>query len=230
MKFAALALLMATSAFPQSAGATSQQAKDCAQNFIGNNNTGTVTCTGVDKKLTDLIGQLVSASKRDGKTLKNISDKLEALLKELQNQTPTISITSFNQQGGITAGQVNINPPIRRLQLLPDQEDAVAVAMASFEGQSINVQVRTITSDSHAFGQALVRALGRARMKATGGDGDNIYGGCPPPGGISFEIGKDRRDAAEALGGVLIRLGIVDRPVPSCTWESDELVVMIRPW
>src|ERR1700686_5007839 len=123
MKLAALAVGMGMVAFPQSKGTTSQQAKDCAQNFIGNNNTGTITCYNVDKKLAEQIGQLVVASKRDGKTLRDISDKMDMLLRELQNQN---NITAITQQApnGINIGpgafapnpQVFNGPPLPHLR------------------------------------------------------------------------------------------------------------------
>jgi len=100
----------------QSKGTPAQQAKDCALNISGTNNTGTVTCYNVDKQLAWQIGQLVTASKHDGKTLKEISNKLDVLLSELNGQGIHIegvseSVFSINQQSGITAGQVNITGP-----------------------------------------------------------------------------------------------------------------------
>jgi hypothetical protein len=47
-------------------------------------------------------------SRRDGKTLKDISEKLGIFLKELHGPSTTTNVTSINQQGGITAGQVTI--------------------------------------------------------------------------------------------------------------------------
>jgi hypothetical protein len=95
-------------AVAQSTGAASSQGTCSAAN-TGNNSTVTVTCHNVDKKLADLIGQLVTASKRDGKTLKDISEKLDALLDEIQSQQTTTTVISINQQGGVTAGIININ-------------------------------------------------------------------------------------------------------------------------
>jgi hypothetical protein len=99
--------IAAALAAAQTRPTTAQQATNCAQNFAGSNNTGTVTCYNVDKKLADQINQLVGASKRDGKTLKDISDKIEALLKELQNPPPTITMQAPN---GINIGPGAIVP------------------------------------------------------------------------------------------------------------------------
>ena len=106
MKVWLLGIAVAVIAFSQTKGTTEQQAKDCAQNFIGNNNTGTVTCYNVDKKLADQIGQLVAASKRDGKTLKDISDKLDVLLQA----QPSVTTTIQQAPNGINIGPGAIAP------------------------------------------------------------------------------------------------------------------------
>ena len=96
----------------------SQQATNCAQNFAGSNNSGTVTCYGVDRRLAGQIGQLVSASKRDGKTLKDIADRLEQLLKELAVQ-PSIILQSA--PGGINSVITGGNPTVNNTVVNPRQ-------------------------------------------------------------------------------------------------------------
>jgi hypothetical protein len=95
----------------------------CNSVNTGNGNIVNQTCYGIDKKLADQFNELVSASKRDAKTLKDLLDKIDVLLKELPNP-PLTSVTSINQQGGITAGQVTITqgqPPDRHLTLEQQQ-------------------------------------------------------------------------------------------------------------
>jgi len=141
MKLVILVVMLTVLAFGQSSGTASQQAKDCSQNFIGNNNTGTITCYNVDKKLAEQVAQLVSASKRDGKTLKDISDKVQLLLTEIQSRSSATNVFSFNQQGGITAGQVNIVQGAVRItttQLSTNQKDGqsyVSKVVVSFSGE-----------------------------------------------------------------------------------------------
>ena len=109
MKTAVAILVTCGILIAQTKTGNTQTARDCVVNIQGNSDTGSVTCLGVDKKLADQIGQLVAASKRDGKTLKEISDKVGEVLKALDASTPSTSVLSINQQGGITAAQVNIN-------------------------------------------------------------------------------------------------------------------------
>jgi hypothetical protein len=75
---------------------------------IGNNSTVNVTCHNVDKGLANQISALVAKSSQDAGALKEIAAKLAVLISEVNNQPSTTTVTSFNQQGGITAGQVNI--------------------------------------------------------------------------------------------------------------------------
>lgn len=122
-------------------------------NFVGNNNTGTVTCYNVDKKLADQIGQLVSASKRDGKTLKAISDKIDALFKELQNAAQ--NVVSYNQQGGITAAQVTINqgPSRQPPRRIPREKWDELKAILSHEPASVRVSALERNNEAYRFAQ-----------------------------------------------------------------------------
>ena len=82
-------------------------------NIVSLAGTVTVTCSDLDKKLADQISQLVATSKRDGKTLKDISDRLDSLLRELQNQTSTTSITQQAPNGiNIGPGAIVPNPQV----------------------------------------------------------------------------------------------------------------------
>jgi hypothetical protein len=85
---------------------TSQQAGQCSINQQGQNDKASITCVGLDPKLANQLKQLVIAAKKNQDENKIISEKLSTILNDL-NQ-PAIVVTSINQQGGITAGQVNI--------------------------------------------------------------------------------------------------------------------------
>jgi hypothetical protein len=141
-----------------------QKAGDCSINIVGNRNTGTVTCSNVDKKLAEQITQLVTASKRDGKTLKDIASKLDTLLKDVESK-PTISITSVNQLGGITAGQVTINqngPPERRI--LQEQKNSLIVFLAEFHSK-IRVSAAANDAESYQFAQDWYEVLKAANWQ-----------------------------------------------------------------
>src|ERR1700722_4686740 len=155
MKIFILGVAIAALALPQTSGITTQQARDCAQNFVGNNNTGTVTCYNVDKKLADQIGQLVSASKRDGRTLKEISDKIDTLLKELRNASPGPNVVSYNQQGGITAAQVTINqgPSRQPPRRIPRDKWDELKAILSHESASVRVSALERDNEAYRFAQ-----------------------------------------------------------------------------
>jgi len=63
----------------------------CSPAITGSDNTVTITCSKIDKKLAEQIGQLVAESKRDGKALRDISDKLDILLKE-HDDAPAVRV------------------------------------------------------------------------------------------------------------------------------------------
>jgi hypothetical protein len=92
----------------QSTGAASAQGT-CNASNTGANGKVTVTCYGVNKKLADQIATLVAKSSQDAKALKDISAKLAVLISEINDHPSITTVTSINQQGGITAGEVNIS-------------------------------------------------------------------------------------------------------------------------
>src|ERR1700730_616610 len=118
MKLSVLGIAASVLAFPQANTPTTQQATNCAQNFAGNNNTGTITCYGVDKKLADQMAQLVSASKRDDKTIKDISEKIDVFLQA----QPSTTITQ-QAPGGInsvvTGGTPTVNNTVVNQRPVP---------------------------------------------------------------------------------------------------------------
>jgi hypothetical protein len=82
----------------------------------GSSGTVTLTCSGVDKKLADQIGQLVSAAKRDEKVLREISDRLAELVQRLSTAPGSISQSNSGginvQQGTTGSNSPIINSPI----------------------------------------------------------------------------------------------------------------------
>jgi hypothetical protein len=148
MKLFIVGFAVSVLAFSQTKEPTTQQAKDCAQNFVGNNNTGTITCYNVDKKLVEQIGQLVAASKRDGKTLKDISDKIDTLLKELTQpsiiiQSAPEGINSVVTGGNPTINNTVVNPHVNPRHIPLEKQSQCADVLAGHHG---SVQIMAIQS------------------------------------------------------------------------------------
>jgi hypothetical protein len=84
--FLILTLLMSLPCYSQSASPGHIETKgQCSPVLTGDGNTVTLTCYNVDRKLADQIGQLVADSKRDDRSLKEISKKLDALFTEVRD-------------------------------------------------------------------------------------------------------------------------------------------------
>src|SRR5688572_7184696 len=83
-----LVLLLGSMAFAQAKPAPSQQAGDCAMNITGSGNTASINCTNIDPKLAEQVRALVSSAQRNEKAAKEISEKLDAILKEVRKQRP----------------------------------------------------------------------------------------------------------------------------------------------
>jgi len=149
MKCSFLFALVTVSAFSQSKSPVVQQAGNCAVNISGNHNTATITCTGVDPTLAKQIQLMLNLAKADAKAIRDLTSKIAALIKEQQNPRELISVTSNNQQGGITAGKVEINPaPLEQSwQLSIAKCDESAQSLGVFKGTVISLGVN-ITNDN----------------------------------------------------------------------------------
>jgi hypothetical protein len=108
-----LVLFIACSCAVGSAQSTGPESVQGACNAVNTGNGGvvTLTCTNVDKKLADEIRQLVNASRRDEKVLREISERLGELVQRLS--TASGSINQSNS-GGISVQQATTgsNSPI----------------------------------------------------------------------------------------------------------------------
>jgi hypothetical protein len=130
MKALIALLLLCVRSIAQGTGPATLQGT-CNATNTGNNSTVTVTCNNVDKKLADQIRLLVAASKRDGKTLKDISDKIDVLLKEAGG--PTIQIEQQNnapntRSYAVGQGNLTVNEgPESRLLTPADAQRALEI-------------------------------------------------------------------------------------------------------
>jgi hypothetical protein len=162
MKLISLLMVGALLLFGQDKGNATQQATNCSQNFGpgSRNNTGRITCYGVDKKLAAEISEIIATSKRDGKTLKDLSDKIEIVLREFQNSQSNTTViqqapnginigpgaNALNAQvNNITAAQLNINTMSPGLGMLLKQRVPYQPTPSVFlsNGQRIDATAKT---------------------------------------------------------------------------------------
>jgi hypothetical protein len=88
MRLHTLLLGIATVAFAQSPGTTVQQSGACSVNTSGNANNTTLICNAIDPKLAHQLLQIVNGTKASTQALKDVSDKLDVLIKELAPLPP----------------------------------------------------------------------------------------------------------------------------------------------
>lgn len=90
-------------AFAQPKPATTQQAGDCSVNITGSGNTATLNCTDIDPKVAQQIRAILSGTQRNEKATKEITEKLDVILKEVRKQRPTPRRIPPNRQAEIVA-------------------------------------------------------------------------------------------------------------------------------
>jgi hypothetical protein len=110
-----------------------QQAGDCSVNIAGNNNTtASLVCNGIDPELAKQVQAIISGTMRNQSALKEISKKLDRIIKEIdqaKNQVPVTQANSggCNQQviGGNNNRNVCATPP---RELTDEQKSQLADA------------------------------------------------------------------------------------------------------
>ncbi len=146
----------------------------------------------------------------------------------------SITVTSNHQQGGITAGIVNINPTARPLLLSGEQQEAVRESVTEFTGTTADIIINRPTEETYKFGVDLQLALQSAGIHANLSRVMGMY--APPPNcidhpGLWFIVGPERMKEAESLATAMAKSGVVEGKISACAAErlDDFTVVVSRP-
>jgi hypothetical protein len=86
--FAILMALGKPGVFAQVKTPTSQEAGDCVVNIMGNGNTASLKCENLDPKIAGQIQEILNRTKQNEKSSKEISGKLDLILKEVKRPNP----------------------------------------------------------------------------------------------------------------------------------------------
>jgi len=142
------------------------------------------------------------------------------------------SALSIGQQGGITAGTINIGTlPPKPLVLTEEQSSHIRSDMAKYSGIAIEIVLVNRNRGTEEFGNHLVSALKDAGW-------DVIYSsaailirsnGTQSSPGLSLDIGPGSDNVASELGLSLMRHGVIDnKPIPAMRVpESNKLALYI---
>lgn len=110
---------------------------------------------------------------------------------------------SNGQQGGITAGQVNIDTR-QHLVLTDAQQVAITASMKPFSGRSAFILANGGTAELVAFGKRLMSALSNATIKSEFHTGVSMSEGGDAMPVLYIGYGDNDVDMAEALSKALI--------------------------
>lgn len=114
-----LELGLASLAFSQAKAPVGQQAGDCSLNITGNSNSASLVCNGLDPKLAEQVRAILNGTRRNEKAAKEISQKLDLILKEIDRQTLHIEQHS---EGPNSPNTVNIVPVPPQRSLSDEQK------------------------------------------------------------------------------------------------------------
>jgi len=141
--------LSTSQAFAQVKVQVSQQAGDCSVNITGNANSVSLVCRHVDPKLAEQVRAILNGTQRNEKALKEISQKLDPIVKEIGN--PLIHIEQ-RSEGPNSPNTVNINqrtPPRR----IPPDKRAEIVAILKRRPAKISVSAIQNNDEAYQFAQ-----------------------------------------------------------------------------
>jgi hypothetical protein len=137
--------LSTSQAFAQVKAPVSRQAGDCSVNITGNANSVSLVCRNVDPKLAEQVRAILNGTQRNEKDLKEISQKLDPIVKGVGR--PVIHIEQ-RSEGPNSPNTVNINqrPPPRRIP--PDKR---AEIVAILKRRPAKIQVLAIIGNAEAY-------------------------------------------------------------------------------
>lgn len=115
------------------------------------------------------------------------------------DESKTINVTSYNQQGGITAGTVNIEgPPPRDLNKISKAEvDGLLAALEEHRGKFFLVSVQIQDAESLNFANQIISLMQDDGFDVNGSPGTIMGGGMLPP--LSINSPNEKR-ANVAIG------------------------------
>jgi hypothetical protein len=129
------------------------------------------------------------------------------------------SALSINQEGGITAGTVNIGAlPPKPLVLTDAQASLVRSDLEKYSGSNIEVALVNPTKGTTEFGNRLVSTLKDAGWNVNYSSFAILIrsNGAQPPPGLSLDIGENSKSVASELASSLIRHAVIDdKPIPA---------------
>jgi hypothetical protein len=139
------------------------------------------------------------------------------------------SALSINQQGGITAGTINVGPP--PLLINKEQQDHLAASVeqfvSQFAGKKINISLHNATKETAEFGSALDAAFKKAGFQTN--TGVVAFIGAVLSRGVTIRYGANRTQLAEAVRDSLLRDKVVDRVYGASGLDDDDFLIIVAP-
>ncbi|HEY3302613.1 MAG TPA: hypothetical protein VGL70_03650 [Candidatus Binatia bacterium] len=118
-------------------------------NITGTGNSASLVCRDVDPKIAEQVRAILSGTQRNEKTTKDISQKLDMILKEINKKSIHIEQRS---EGPNSPNTVNINqrPPPRRI---PPDKRAEIVALLKRKPAKVSVSATQNNAEAYQFAQ-----------------------------------------------------------------------------
>lgn len=143
-------LCFATSrAYAQTKIPVTQEAGDCSVNITGTGNSASLVCRNVDAKLAEQVRAILSGTQRNEKITKDISQKLDMLLKEIDKKSIHIEQRS---EGPNSPNTVNINQRLPPRRIPPDKR-AEIVALLKRRPAKVSVSATQNNAEAYQFAQ-----------------------------------------------------------------------------
>jgi len=214
---ALVAISIASSfAFSQTTGGPKgvvQQGGDCSLNVNGNNNTSSLTCASLDRKVAAQIRDIVNGIKGNAGALRVLSDKLDIIKREMSAAGPIINQSSEGANSPNTAivgngNNVTVNPDRGWRKLTNQEITETATLLAPFAGQKVSIVVSNPEADRMALAQQFATIFRTAKWEFSGINTAMVFfnpAATEFPHGIVLHVGEVN-PAVQSLGNILIGL------------------------
>ena len=139
------------------------------------------------------------------------------------------SALSINQQGGITAGTINVGPP--PLLINKEQQAHLTASVQPFVSQwadkKINISLHNATNETAEFGSGLDTAFKTAGFQTN--TGVVTFIGTALSHGVTIRYGVNQTKLAEAVRDWLLRDRVVDKVYRAPGTDKDDFLIIVAP-
>jgi hypothetical protein len=223
--------------FSQTKPSSDQKAGACSVNVIGNANTVSIKCDGVDRAVAEQIETILNRTLHDAKATRDLSAKLDRLLKEMPTaQAPVAIAPNGIANAAPNLGNQTVNnyaPPARTI---PPAIRAECLTLLAATHGKVSVNALLNDSEGFSYAQEWYDLFAASGWEMVDPQVMTMMSVGPPTRGIEIQFHGERPTPGQSvsippflvpLGNCFVKLGIpgVGNPFPDM--PEDKILFIV---